>query len=137
MKTFLTLSLLSLSLGAFAQSKVSFLKPKDGEIVNSTFEVEFRVDGMKVEKAGATKPNSGHHHLIIDGKPIPKGDIVPKDANHLHFGDGQTQTSVTLPAGQHILTMQFADGAHKSYGPEFSTSISINVVDEKAKSGVK
>lgn len=129
MKTLLTITLLSLSLGAFAQSKVSFLKPKDGTIVNSPFEVEFRVDGMKVEKAGAIKANSGHHHLIIDGKPIPKGEVVPKDANHLHYGDGKTQTSLNLPSGQHMLTLQFADGAHKSYGPEYATTITIEVSD--------
>lgn len=137
MKTFLTLTLLSLSLGAFAQSKVSFLKPKDGEIVTSPFEVQFRVDGMKVEKAGASKTNSGHHHLIIDGKPIPQGEVVPKDKNNIHYGDGQTQATITLPTGQHMLTLQFADGAHKSYGPEYATTIAIEVAEEKSKTGVK
>jgi len=52
---------------------------------------------------------------------------VPTDATHLHFGKGQTETEVTLPPGQYALTMQFANGAHQSYGPEMSKTIHVTV----------
>jgi len=137
MKAFLILFLLVFTSTTFAQSKVSFKKPKAGDIVTSPFKVEFEVTGMTVEKAGAIKPNSGHHHIIIDGKPVPKGEVIGQDANTIHFGDGQTSASVSLPSGEHMLTLQFGDGAHTSYGPEYATTIMISVADEKSKKGNK
>ncbi len=107
--------------------KVHFVKPHDKEVVPATFTVEFGIEGMKVEKAGEVKEGTGHHHLIIDGKPVAKGQVIPKDDMHKHFGKGETSTEVTLKPGKHTLTMQFADGAHKSYGEEYSTTITVEV----------
>jgi hypothetical protein len=106
---------------------VDFISPKDKDVVSQTFEVKFDVKGMKVAKAGVLEKGTGHHHIIIDGKPIPTGEVVPKNETHKHFGDGATSTTLTLKPGPHTLTLQFADGVHKSYGPEFSKTISITV----------
>ena len=112
---------------AAAPSKVHFTKPLDKEVVPQTFKVEFTVDGMTVEKAGAPKEGTGHHHLIIDGKAVEKGQLVPKDETHKHFGDGSTSTTLTLKPGKHTLTLQFADGTHKSFGEDYSTTITVEV----------
>jgi hypothetical protein len=112
---------------AATPSKVHFVKPLDKEVVPSTFQVEFAVDGMSVAKAGDLKAGTGHHHLIIDGKAVAKGEVVPKDETHMHFGDAATSTSLTLKPGKHTLTMQFADGIHKSLGAEYSSTITIEV----------
>ena len=85
------------------------------------------IKGMKVQPAGAVVDGNGNHHIIIDGGAIPEGSIVPSDANHKHFGDGSTETSLELSEGSHTLTLQFADGAHKSYGPTWSSTIEITV----------
>lgn len=119
--------LLSLPMAFAATSKVHFVKPHDKEVVPPTFQVEFAVDGMSVAKAGDMKPNTGHHHLIIDGKPVAKGEVVPKDETHKHFGDASTTASISLKPGKHTLTMQFADGAHKSLGEEYATTITVEV----------
>lgn len=113
--------------GALIEPRVFFIGLKDGAKVKSPLKIKFGVKGMKVEKAGAPIPGSGHHHLIIDGGPTPKGTVVPKDDKHLHFGDGQTETTIKLDKGRHTLTMQFADGAHSSYGEELSDTIVIEV----------
>ena len=125
---FALLCLFSLS-SAFASnaSKVHFIKPKEGEVVSQTFNVEFGVEGMTVAKAGNLKEGTGHHHLIIDGKSIAKGQVVPKNETHIHFGDAATSTTVTLKPGKHTLTLQFADGIHKSYGEEYSATINVEV----------
>ncbi|MER6205961.1 DUF4399 domain-containing protein [Streptomyces sp. NPDC001642] len=34
---------------------------------------------------------------------------------------------IELPPGQHTLTLQFDDGFNRSYGPEMSATISVNV----------
>lgn len=111
-----------------AQSPHTYFKNlKDGQTVTSPVEIEFGVEGMKVAPAGAVVPGEGHHHLIIDGQAVPKGEVVLSDATHIHFGKGQTETSITLTPGKHTLTLQFANGAHLSYGPEMSSTISVNV----------
>ncbi len=112
--------------GAFAQS-VSFVEPADGAVVTSPFKVRFAVSGMEVKPAGAVVEKSGHHHLLINAEPIKAGESVPFDETHLHFGKGQTETEVKLAPGQYTLTMQFANGAHQSYGPELSKTIKVTV----------
>ena len=110
-----------------ADAKVMFTEPKNGQTVPQKFKVKFAAMNIKVEKAGVVKAGSGHHHLIIDGTGEPEGSVVAKDATHMHFGDGQTETEITLPPGPHKLTLQFADGAHMSYGPSLSQTITVNV----------
>jgi hypothetical protein len=111
-----------------AGAKVYFKNLKDGQTVKSPFKVEMGIDGLKLDTAGAIVAGSGHHHLLIDaGDSIPAGQVVPKDANHLHFGKAQSSTDVTLPAGKHVLTLQFADGIHRSYGSKLATTITVTV----------
>ncbi|WP_374580234.1 DUF4399 domain-containing protein [Pseudoduganella sp.] len=112
--------------GAAAQS-VDFTEPKNGAVVSSPFKVKFAVTGMEVKPAGDMSSNTGHHHLIINGDSLKVGESIPFDEKHLHFGKGQTETDVTLPPGTYKLTMQFANGAHQSYGPGLSKSITVTV----------
>jgi hypothetical protein len=106
---------------------VYFVEPKDGATVSNPVHVKFGVDGMTVAPAGSTAPNTGHHHLLIDGGPLPQGEVVPVSDKSLHYGKGQTEADVTLPPGDHTLTAQFADGAHRSYGPAWSQTITVHV----------
>jgi hypothetical protein len=111
---------------AFAQS-VDFIEPKNGATVAATFKVKFAVEGMSVAPAGELKPGTGHHHLLIDTPDIEENVSIPMDDKHRHFGKGQTETEITLAPGKHKLTMQFADGAHRSYGAKFRKTIEIEV----------
>lgn len=106
---------------------VWFVSPKDGAKVASTFKLQFGVKGMSVHPAGQLKKDTGHHHLIVNSSSIEKGKVVPKDAKHIHFGKGQTETELTLPKGKHTLTLQFADGAHISYGENMSATVTVHV----------
>jgi len=110
-----------------AEPSVSFTAPMDGAVVTSPFDVKFAVTGMEVKPAGEMAANTGHHHLLINTGPIAKGAPIPMDDTHLHYGKGQTEAKVTLPPGKYKLTMQFADGAHQSYGPAMSKTINITV----------
>jgi hypothetical protein len=111
-----------------AGAKVYFKNLKDGQTVTSPFKVEMGVDGLQLDTAGAIVPGTGHHHLLIDaGDSIPAGQVVPKDATHLHFGKAQSSTDVTLSPGKHVLTLQFADGIHRSYGSQLAATISVTV----------
>ena len=109
------------------EKSVWFVEPKDGATVTSPFKVVFGVRGMAVEPAGEIKADSGHHHLLINLPAMNAGEAIPVDDKHLHFGKAQTEAEVTLPPGQYKLTMQFANGAHVSYGPAMAATINITV----------
>jgi hypothetical protein len=111
-----------------AGAKVFFKNLKDGQTVKSPLKVEMGVEGLKLDTAGAIVAGTGHHHLLIDaGDSIPVGTIVPKDATHLHFGKAQSSTEVPLTPGKHVLTLQFADGIHRSYGGQLAATITVTV----------
>lgn len=105
----------------------TFIEPADGAVVGTTFKVRFGIRGMKVEPAGDVVANSGHNHLLINRIAIPAGETIPLDDKNRHYSMGQTEAMISLPPGQYKLTTQFADGAHKSYGPAMSSSILITV----------
>lgn len=109
-----------------AQS-VSFLEPLDGATVTSPFVVKFGVKGMQVKPAGTIMDDSGHHHLLINAEPIPAMAPIPADDQHIHFGKGQTETTLTLKPGIYKLTMQFGNGAHQAYGPAMNQTITVTV----------
>jgi hypothetical protein len=108
-------------------SGVYFVNLKNGDTVQSPVIVQMGVKGKTVEPAGALNAGKGHHHLIIDGSYIEKGQMVAKDSTHLHFGKGQTVDTLKLSPGTHSLTLQFADGTHMSYGKDWSSTITIMV----------
>ncbi|NRO99463.1 DUF4399 domain-containing protein [Paraburkholderia sp. NMBU_R16] len=110
-----------------AAGSVSFLQPANGATVTSPVHLKFAVSGMRVAPAGDMSEGTGHHHLLIDGGPVPTGDVVPANDHAIHYGKGQTETDVVLPPGAHTLTLQFADGAHRSYGPAMSQTIKVDV----------
>lgn len=120
------LSFVVLASTAFAQS-VDFLEPKEGATVSSPFKVRFGLAGMKVAPAGDMSEGTGHHHLLINAPDVPEGQVIPMDDAHRHFGKGQTEADIALPPGRHRLTMQFADGAHRSYGEKLRKTIEVNV----------
>lgn len=106
---------------------VYFVNIKDGDMLKSPVIVQMGINGMEVEPAGVKNEGKGHHHIIIDGAEIETGRPVAKNATHIHYGQGQTADTLELTPGPHKLTLQFADGLHQSYGPEWSNTITIVV----------
>ena len=106
---------------------VRFLAPQDGAEVKGPVKVRMAVEGMRVTPAGNLVPDTGHFHILVDEDPMPKGQTIPKDARHIHFGKGQTEAEIRLAPGMHRLTLQFADGLHRSYGRDWAQTITIYV----------
>jgi hypothetical protein len=109
------------------EPSVDFLNLKNGDIVTSPFKLVFKITGMDISPAGEFKVNSGHHHLLINQTFIEQGSTIPADQNHIHFGKGQSETELNLSPGNYKLTLQFADGYHRSYGKALSKTIQIEV----------
>jgi hypothetical protein len=111
-----------------AGAKLYFISPKDGNTVHGKFHVRFGLVGMGVAPAGVTTEATGHHHLIVDAPLPPMNVPLPKDANHLHFGGGQTETELELAPGMHTLQLVLADANHIPHDPPvISKQIHITV----------
>ncbi len=108
-------------------ARVLFTNIEDGQPVMNPIMVHMQAEGINVHPAGELLEGTGHHHVIIDGGPTPLGEVVPADETHLHFGGGQIETELNLEPGPHTLTLQFADGLHRSYGEALSATIQIQV----------
>ena len=108
---------------------VYFISPQDGATVPATFTVRFGLKGMGVAPAGVARENTGHHHLLIDVKQLPAaGQPIPNDAQHRHFGGGQTETTLTLPPGTHTLQLELGDASHVPFDPPLvSKRVTVHV----------
>ncbi len=108
---------------------VAFVGLEDGAKVKSPLLVKFAVKGMKIVPAGkdTNARTTGHHHVLIGLGATPAGIVIPADKTHVHFGKGQTEAKLELPKGKQKLTLQFADGAHNSFGPKMSATITVEV----------
>lgn len=112
-----------------AGASVYIVSPAHGEIVSSPVKVVFGLTGMGVAPAGVDKPNTGHHHLLVDVAELPAaGSPIPADANHIHFGGGQTQTTLELSPGKHTLQLIMGNHYHVPHDPPvLSKRITITV----------
>ena len=108
-----------------AGARVYIINLKDGAKVTSPFLVQFGLSGMGVAPAGVEKPNTGHHHLLIDTKLTDEQmkAPIPADDTHKHFGGGQTEAMVTLPKGKHTLQLVFGDWTHIPHVPPVMSQV--------------
>ena len=108
---------------------VYFISPSDGETVEQTFTVTFGLAGMGVAPAGVDKANTGHHHLLIDVDEMPDMTMpLPMSEHVVHFGGGQTQTTLTLRPGTHTLQLLLGNHLHVPHTPPvMSDKITVTV----------
>ncbi len=123
---------LALSGHAAAQEqRAFFIEPKDGAEVRSPVKVVMGVEGMTIKPSGGVVAGTGHHHILINQGAMRGGKVIPTDKTHLHYGKGQTEASIELAPGDYTLTMQFADGLHRSFGKKMAHTIKIKVLPAK------
>ena len=107
------------------------ISPADGEIVASPVTVKFGLQGMGVAPAGVQQANTGHHHLLIDVATLPPDNLpLPATDQVVHFGAGQTETTIELAPGTHTLQLVLGDHLHIPHDPPVrSQRITITVSD--------
>lgn len=115
---------------AAPQDAVVYIEsPANGATVSSPVTVRFGLKGMGIAPAGIKFEGTGHHHLLIDtsvpanlGLPLPTSDHV------VHFGKGQTETTIELSPGKHTLQLVLGDQLHIPHDPPvISKQITITV----------
>ena len=106
-------------------AEVYFINVKDGDTLTNPVVIKFGLKGMGVAPAGTDKEKTGHHHLIInetiEGEEL--NEPIPADDNHKHFGGGQTEVSLDLPAGTHTLQLVLGDWSHIPHNPPVMSEI--------------
>ena len=109
-------------------AEVYFISPQADAKASGPVTVRFGLKGMGIAPAGTQKEGTGHHHLLIDTALPPLDQPVPVDAQHVHFGAGQTETVISLPPGTHTLQLLLGDFSHIPHEPPVvSPQISITV----------
>jgi Domain of unknown function (DUF4399) len=125
-----TVALAADRVAAPAGAEVYFISPHNGDKITGPVTVRFGLKGMGIAPAGVKFDNTGHHHLLVDtdvseltlDAPVPATDKI------LHFGKGQTETTLTLPPGKHTLQLVFADYLHQAFDPVLkSQKITVTV----------
>ena len=107
---------------------VYIISPADGATVSSPVKVQFGLKGMGVAPAGMDKASTGHHHLLINTDAPSMSKPIGKDAQHRHFGGGQTEAMVDLKPGKHTLQLLMGDKGHVPHNPPvMSKKITITV----------
>ncbi len=114
---------------AASGAEVYIIAPVDGAKVDRQVTVRFGLKGMGVAPAGVANAHTGHHHLLVDVTKLPAaGQPISKDDQHLHFGGGQTETTLTLKPGVHTLQLELGDANHVPFAPAVvSKKITIHV----------
>ena len=110
------------------KGRVFFVEPKDGAEIKGPINIVMGMEGIKIAPAGEVIEGTGHHHILINKDFIAPGQVIPTDDSHRHYGKGQTEAELDLPPGDYKLTLQFADGLHRSYGRDLSATINVKVV---------
>ena len=107
--------------------------PTDGSAVSSPVTIRFGLRGIGVAPAGIERPNTGHHHLLINlvDADMPSFDLpLPATDQVRHFGLGQTETLLELEPGQHTLQLVLGDHLHIPHAsPVVSEKITITVTE--------
>ncbi len=112
-------------------AEVYFVNLEDGATVSSPVTVIFGLQGMGVAPAGTEKEKTGHHHILLNRAPLGEGPDgaeeleygIPADDNHIHFGGGQTEVSLDLPAGTHTLQLVMGDMNHVPHDPPVTSDV--------------
>ncbi len=109
-------------------ARAYIVSPSDGATVASPVHVVFGLEGMGVAPAGVDKPMTGHHHILIDADLETPDRPIPADDRHVHFGGGQTETTLDLAPGTHTLQLVLGDHNHVPHDPPVvSRKITITV----------
>jgi hypothetical protein len=110
-------------------AQVYIISPANGAVVKSPVQVRFGLRAMGVAPAGANFEGTGHHHLLIDMEELPAMDKpLPATENLVHFGKGQTETTLELSPGVHTLQLLMGNYLHVPHeAPVLSEKITITV----------
>ena len=126
--------------GGGITGEVSFVQPADGADVISPFWVQMRAsEELIVEPAfafGVISGGVGHFSVVVGDTtpPNPEKTIKPgKVENIWDFPKGQEAARVSIPKGQHTLSLYFTRNNGLPYSePYITQTITVNVLEHRS-----
>jgi hypothetical protein len=115
-----------------AGPNVALAEPLDGEEVAGAVEVTMTAVGVAIEPAGEVREGAGHFHVIADAGCTAPGVPIERDADHVHFGQAQTDGKIYLEPGEHDLCLQVGDGEHNAMELTDEVTITVGVDSPEA-----
>jgi len=106
-------------------ASVTFASPADGDHIAGTVGLTMAAAAFTIEAAGEVHEGAGHFHVIADRGCLTAGESIVKDADHVHFGGGQTEGMIYLEPGTHELCLQVGDGVH--IASDLTATVSVDV----------
>lgn len=82
---------------------VRFVEPTFGDTVEGTVNVVAAVENADLTADGL------HLHVLVNTECVDGDDVIPTDDNHIHLGEGETETTLDLEPGAHTLCLQLGD----------------------------
>ena len=102
-----------------------FIGLEDGATVTNPVTLHFGARGIGIAPANVEWPDTGHHHLLINLDPaeVEMEFGLPADAQHIHFGGGQTEVTMDLPEGTHTMFLLMGDHNHVPHEPPIMSDV--------------
>ncbi len=105
---------------------VTISQPEDGSTVSSPLTVCMKPWGVEFQPAKkGVNAGKGHNHILVDVELPDLSKPIPKDANHIHMGDGSSCKTIKLSPGKHTIRTLFAKGNHVPYDPPLTDTIMV------------
>lgn len=118
----------------FNRKETYFSNLAEGSSIETPFLLKFGLTGMGLAPIGEAVPHTGHHHLLVNRDlPLNFNEPLPFNDQYIHFGKGQMETVLTLPAGTYQLRLVLADERHI---PNFVYSKPLNITVTKKNESV-
>lgn len=124
------LALVASACGDDDSASVSFDQPADGASIAGGVALAMSADGITIEEAGEVHDDAGHFHVIADDGCVDPGAAVARDADHVHFGGGQSEGKIYLEPGTHELCLQVGDGEHVALRATDRVTVEVGITDQ-------
>ncbi|WP_435359044.1 DUF4399 domain-containing protein [Haloarchaeobius sp. DFWS5] len=108
----------------------TFTEPEDGATVTSPVHFAWETENFALEPAGEIRQNSGHAVLLVDNDPVQVGKQIPDDEGHIHFDDGETETTLDLEPGEHRIVLQVGNGQHLATPLVDEITVTVEAADD-------
>ncbi len=109
------------------EGSAAFAEPVDGASMAGGVALEMTAHGVTIEEAGEVHEGAGHFHVIADAGCVAEGESIVRDADHVHFGAGQSEGMIYLEPGTHELCLQVGNGVHLALDITDSVTIDVGI----------
>jgi hypothetical protein len=96
-------------------SFVTIIEPHAGAKLTNPVKFVFQANKVEINAVGVRKHKSGHVILLINADIPGEGDAVKKDAQHIHFVNGEREAELELPRGKNRLQILLGDEEHEMF----------------------